>query len=610
MRLHKFLLDNNMIKTKSKFYKGFFLLLVLFFAYTQTWATSGPPRLYRACQSGSDVNLYWTPPADTCGSFTSYMIYARKTTADPFTILDSVLVLSQTSYLHIGGAIPIPSWEYFIVCLNDCNGFPTTASDTITVDLTPPPNTDPDSVSINPFTGEILIGWNKNTTADLDGYTLYEEVGSQTLKIEDVRGLFYKTSAYNTKDSTHTFKIAAFDSCGNLSPSITTHTTIKLIGALDDCAGKLELTWTDYKGWAGVQKYEIHVSRNNSVYIPEQIVDGNTLSYTLDQIVSGDIIKVFIRAISSLDNNISSSSNLFSDSIPSVKLPTINYLSLVSVVNNTHVQVKWITDPAGEISIFKIRRGKDILNMDVIADVIFDPLKSEYIYEDKDSKASFDKTIYYYQIEVYDNCKNPTGSFSNISNTIVTTLNPANDTQNIVSWNKYSFFNLGVGYYYVYRGLEFDGQYTWKIIGSATPNVIDFIDDSPPSEGGNTGICYKVEAFENPGNPLTSNQEISTSSRSCELKDFKIFFPNAFNPFGVNRKWVPKGSYINYDKTEVSIYNSWGQFITKITDIHKGWDGKDDKGEWMLPGSYIFYATITGVNKRKETQKGDFLFLR
>ena len=71
---------------------------------------------------------------------------------------------------------------------------------------------------------------------------------------------------------------------------------------------------------------------------------------------------------------------------------------------------------------------------------------------------------------------------------------------------------------------EFGGVYEWQVIGSSKSTDTTFFDATPPSEVGNTGICYKVVAFENPGNVLTPNQMQSNSSYSCELKDFKIFF--------------------------------------------------------------------------------------
>jgi hypothetical protein len=605
------LLSAKQNKLSKLFYsKNIFLLLLCCISYVSSYSVSSPPVLRKACLSpNKDIVLYWTPTNDTCSSFIQYKIFARKTSSDPFVLLDSVNNINQNSYTHFVSPPSSNSWEYYMVCENDCNGFPTSTSDTISIDLTAPSTTDPDSVSINPLTGDIIIGWKKNTTPDLFGYTIYDELGAS---IGNTTDTFYIIKGKNIDDSVYTYKIAAFDSCINLSPSITTHSTIQLKGILDDCLGKVDLTWTPYKGWAGIQKYDVFVSRNGGSYLVEESTDGSTLNATLTSVLPGDFLNVYIRAYNSLDINISSSSNMFKDSIAKVKLPKINYLSLVSIVDNKYAQIKWVSDTAGEISFFKIKRGKDTTNFEYLADISFDKNKNEYIYEDKDPKAVFSDIIYYYQIEVFDNCKNPTGSLSNISNTVIskTFQNPFDSTQNTIIWNKYRNFLLDVGYYYVYRGLEFNGVYEWTIIGSTKPTDTFFVDENTPSEAGNTGICYRVDAYENPGNIFTTNQEISVSSRTCELKDFTLYFPTAFNPFGINRKWVPKGSYINYEKTEVKIYNQWGQYITTITDLHKGWDGKDDKGEWLQPGSYIYYATITGVNKRKETVKGDFVYLR
>lgn len=584
-----------------------FLLLV----NQQAGAYTGAVNLRRACVSpNKDITLYWVSDTDACNSFIQYKIWGRKTAADPWEVVDSVGQLSQTTYTHVGAAVSGTSWQYKIVVENNCNGLPGPDSDSISVDLVAPAASDPDSVSVDPFSGKIVVGWKKNPASDLAGYSVYQQSGAVTSNIGNTADTFLTISGFNTADSAYTFKIAAFDSCGNLSPSISTHSTMLLKGNLDECAGIYNLSWTAYEGWPGIQKYDIWVSRNLGPWNPEKNVDGSTLAATVDNILPGDMIQVFVRAYSAIDNAISSSSNLLQDSIALVKIPKVNYLSLVSIKDNKSVVINWISDTSGEISFFRLKRGKDILNMQTLADIQFDKNSAYYAYEDRDEKAGFDKTIYYYQIEVFDNCRNSTGSLSNISNTIIANVVVVNDTQNMVVWNKYSYFSNEVGYYYVYRGLEFDGVYDWQVIGSSKSSDTTFFDATPPSEVGNTGICYKVTAFENPGNTLTLSQMQSNSSYSCELKDFKIFFPTAFNPFGVNRKWVPRGSYINYDKSEVKIFNRWGQYITTIEDMHKGWDGKDANGNWMAPGPYIYYAIVTGVNKRKQTFTGDFYLLR
>ncbi len=568
------------------------------------------PNLRRACltNNGKDAILYWIPSANSCGSFRSYHIYARPNNSTAFSLMDSVNVQAQSTFTHIN--IGVTSWQYFIITHKDCNGDSIVSSDTIPIDLTPPSVSSLDSVSIDINTGSVILGWATNNTPDVAGYFIFRVTGSQNLLWGSTRNPYLKITGTVPQDSVYSYNIASYDSCGLAAAGALAHSTIKLSYLLNECTGEASLTWTGYAGWTTVKGYDVVVDKNGSGYQILTSVDGSTLTYTLAGIKPGDVIKCFVRGWSADNSTISSSSNKHDIMIPLVKLPKVNYLSGVSVTDNSFVTIRWVSDKNGEISTFRLLRGTDSLQMDEVASIPFDATKTEYSYDDKDPKLRLNDRIYYYRILVYDNCENFSGSLSNVSNTIKDSVIQLTTDANQLVWNPYSFWYKGVGFYYIYRGVFLNGKYNWEIAGSAKSTESSWIDVNPPSEAGNTGVCYYVEAHENPGDPFTSGIEVSTSNYSCEIKDFTFFFPNAFNPFGINRKWVPKASYVNYELSTITIYDRWGQRVKTITDIHDGWDGKDGKGDWMEPGLYIFTASITGVNRRKQTFEGKFVFLR
>ncbi len=586
------------------------LFLTLLLAGCQHVSAETGPNLRRACltNNGKDAILYWIPSANSCGSFRSYHIYGRPNNSSPFQLKDSVSV--QTQSVFTDPNIGVTSWEYFIITHNDCNGDSIVSSDTIPIDLTPPSVSSLDSVSVDINTGSVILGWTSNKTPDVSGYFVFRVTGSQNQLWGSTQNSFFFIAGTVPQDSVYSYNISSYDSCGLAAAGLLAHSTIKLSYLLNECTGEAVLSWTGYAGWNSVKGYDIVVDNNGSGFQIIASVDGNTLSYTLSGIKPGDVIKCFVRGWSADNGAISSSSNKHDIMIPLVKLPKVNYLSAVSVANNSFVTLRWISDMKGEISTFRILRGLDTFQMDEIASIPFDATKTEYNYDDKDPKVKVGDKIYNYKILVYDNCDNFSGSMSNISNTIKDSVIQLTADANMLVWNQYNFWNQGVGFYYIYRGVFLDGKYNWAIAGSAKATETSWIDISPPSEAGNTGVCYYVEAFENPGNPLTASIETSKSNYSYEIKEFTFFFPNAFNPFGINRKWVPKASYVNYDLSTITIYDRWGQRVKTITDLHDGWDGKDSRGDWMEPGLYIFTASITGVNKRKQTFEGKFIFLR
>jgi gliding motility-associated-like protein len=595
--------------------KSWCLLVGLVFISLSGNAISGRGNLRRACAqiSGTDVTVCWSPLIDACGSFKSVHIWARQDSTFSFSFLDSITDIGTLCYTHTGATSGGKNfWQYFIILHNDCNGDSTASSDTVRIDFDPPAVSEIDSVSVDPITGNVTLGWQKNTSADVAGYIIYKQYGgSQNIPILNTSATAASLSGLSPNDSAYTFFISAYDSCGIQSAGSKTHTSILLKGALDDCSGIASIDWTNYisSNWAGISNYEVWVSRNNGGFVREESVINSVLNTQVSDIKSGDSVEIIIRTSDSSDPNKTSSSNILKLKNPAVKLPKVNYLSSVGVINCEFSRINWTTDSSGEISSFKILRGLDTLKMDTIATVPFER-KLYFEYDDKDAKVNLNKAPYFYRILVFDNCGNFTGSYSNISNTIRLAVYQVDDSTNRIGWNSYGTWSKGVGYYYVFRGVELNGEYVWKIAGSIPATDTSWVDENPPSEAGNTGVCYRIDAHENPGNPLIASEAVSLSNCACEIKDFTVYFPTAFNPFGINRKWIPKGSYINYEKSTVLIFDRWGQFVTTIEDLHKGWDGKDKDGEWMPPGLYHYQAIITGVKKNKKTYRGSFMYLR
>lgn len=61
-----------------------------------------------------DVTLAWVPPADPSGEFFQYDIYHASVAGGPFTLLSTVGVLAQTTFLHAGAAANAGPQFYYI----------------------------------------------------------------------------------------------------------------------------------------------------------------------------------------------------------------------------------------------------------------------------------------------------------------------------------------------------------------------------------------------------------------------------------------------------------------------------------------------------------------
>jgi hypothetical protein len=67
-----------------------------------------------------DVELNWIPSTDAYNSFMGYNIYTSNSKSGPFTLLDSMVNLTDHSYTHIGANATLQPIYYFIKTKNNC----------------------------------------------------------------------------------------------------------------------------------------------------------------------------------------------------------------------------------------------------------------------------------------------------------------------------------------------------------------------------------------------------------------------------------------------------------------------------------------------------------
>jgi gliding motility-associated-like protein len=576
----------------------FFLMLLL-----PAWVSAfeGKPNLRRAClqTNKKDIVLSWNVPGDTCNSFIAYDIYGKPDLTQPFKFLDSVNIYNQNLFIHKDAFIISGTWQYYIVARFNCNGVEET-SDTILLDLVQPPSAPVDSISIDPLTGNILIGWSPIPASDLAGYVVYEYVAPDNITIDTVENPFIEISGKNTSSQIYYYSIASIDSCGNLSPISTRHANFVLTHTYDSCSQNVKLSWGNYQGWT-TGKFYIYLNKNLEGY---SIVDSATSNEYTFNATLGDSLQFFVSALKNDPfKKILSSSNAVRLKVPAPVSPRFNYLTNVTVLLN-QINLKWLADINATIKSFTILRSRDSIRFEQIANIPFDGLQ-EQGYIDTAIKDPVKK--YYYMIVVKNNCDKVIDS-SNISNNIVLNLNMLPQA-NTLSWNLYSSWNTGIQEYQLQRGTDFNDVFTWNTITTITDNQTVHIDYPLPTASGNAGFCYYVEAFQNPGDTFGIN-EISRSNEVCETGDAIIYFPNAFAPAGVNRIFKPSGIYIDYKLSYMKIYDRWGKLVFETLDLRKGWDGFDMDGNDLTGSSYLYMANIRGLNGNVIVKKGMVTLLR
>lgn len=131
---------------------------------------SPQPRCVAVLPNG-DVTLTWSPPDNTVGTFDSYLISSSSSPTGPFTVVDSVTGLTQTTYTHAGANAQANIVYYTIQTRSGCAGrYIATPLDTVnTMRLK----------LVNPTNGTAVLSWNPIATPPIVSstgiYKIYRE---------------------------------------------------------------------------------------------------------------------------------------------------------------------------------------------------------------------------------------------------------------------------------------------------------------------------------------------------------------------------------------------------------------------------------------------------
>jgi gliding motility-associated-like protein len=123
-------------------------------------------------------------------------------------------------------------------------------------------------------------------------------------------------------------------------------------------------------------------------------------------------------------------------------------------------------------------------------------------------------------------------------------------------------------------------------------------------------LCYCIKSIENLPNSTFNRQDTTYSNVVCVDAEPIVYFPNAIQINGFNTVFKPKGLFLNNTESTIYIYNRWGELIHTVKDISIGWDGKDQKGDFVQSDIYVYKATIVGINEKKLNFNGTISVLK
>ena len=469
-----------------------------------------------------------------------------------------------------------------------------------------------DTVSLDPLNpSQVSVSWLPSPSGDVVGYIVYHFNGASW---DSIGGLNSATASYFLHNNpaaalaSQRYSIAAFDSCGNVSNIGVSHNTLFITAKLDICRSAIDVRWNPYINMVGgVNQYNIYMSENGGPYSYLASVPGTSVTYSHTTLNNGSEYCYFVQA---QGNTVSrtASSNTACEIANLLTLPTFSYLKKATVIDLRRVIVECFVDTAGspDVSRYKLQRSFDKNGPFTTVSAI--SYTGSPIITFNDFSARTDQFSYYYRMITIDSCGNEVLT-SNLGRTILLTGQPDFNLVNQMKWNIYEEWLGDVSNYSLYRSV--DGIWSptpIAIVNNGTVQYDDNIADLYKFPNYSGKFCYRIEAYEGPGNTYGFS-DTSISNEFCLVQEPHLFIPSAFTPDGKNPIFKPEFIYIDAKNFYFVVYNRWGQKVYETRIPGDGWDGTY-QGLVAPEGTYAYTVRIYGTNGQEIEKSGSVTLLR
>ncbi len=525
-----------------------------------------------------DWNAIHTPNLLTSNGW--YMIY-KETTPGNWVKIDSTTNLQYTYTL-----LQCNEVVKFRIEISDADGCSSVSSAKggQLKDVTGPGVPLLNTISVDSTTGKVVIDWGACPDNDTEGYIIFQYIGGIWVPVDTVYGQSSTSYIDNNSapgSSSLSYRIAAFDTCSNMSTMSNIHKTIYLQGAIDICQSQITLNWSSYISMTpSLEGYNIYYKENNGAWSLLAAKSSSETSHTYTYSNIGSDMCFAVQAYGDSGNKTSLSNVICIRTLTYAK-PDFAYLRYATV-NDGHVDLNCYVDSTASISQCNIMRADSINGVFAIIETLYGLPASSTILS-SDYTASTGEKSYCYKMVIYDSCGSEILT-TNIAKTILLSVETGNDFNNTLTWNDYQEWPGTVNSYNIYR--KTDAVSPAVLVSNVLSGSNSYIDDVSNYTSTEGEITYSVEAVENSGNPYGFN-DVSMSNEVLSLELPKFFVPNAFAPNGVNKIFKPIGVFIDHSDYKFVICNRYGWKVFETTNIEEGWDGVY-KGK-ITVGVYAYY---------------------
>jgi hypothetical protein len=539
-------------------------------------------------------NAFGQPlPSTSTGSYDIYREYPAGT----WTLIKSITSLSAKDTIDVCNAVL--NYRIEIRDASGCISVSNIDGDSF-IDGIPPNRPILDSVSIN-SAGQAVIGLLPSSSGDAIAYVIYQHIGASVIAIDTVPGnspVLYINSASIANGTVETYDIASIDSCGNVCTHSLAQNTLFVAGQYSICGRSVFLQWNQYRNMVGgLKEYQVLVSLNGGPY--SLVGSTGDLFYRHNNLVAGSTYCYLIRAVNNT-GDVSSTSNNVCFLAKAQTQPSYIYVSAVSVISSSSIEVRVGVDTASTVKGINIYRSDSATGVFSFIGMISAGAAPTYIFTDSDVEPG--NKSYYYYAEVVDSCGLP-GISSNTSKSILLRA-VANHGQytNTLNWDDYSVYLGNVASYNIFRAV--DGTFSPSPVANVAGNVLSYQDDVSDFVPNQGKFSYYVQAVEGAGNPY-GFAELSNSNIVDVYHGDSIFIPNAFAPRGLNKVFLPITQYVEKTDYKVSIFNRFGQQIWATESDTEGWDGNG-----CQEGIYIYVVELKNAYGEYKEYRGTVMLIK
>lgn len=532
---------------------------------------------------------------------------------DPFTNWSNSVALSSNQNSYSIEVTTCGDLLSFLVFSNQqfCPSISPIVED-VFFDQTPPAVPSIQSVTVN--NGHPQVNWTPSTSPDTHGYILYQCFGTNRVIVDTIFGgqsSSYIDNGIVSANETACYTVCAFDDCPSGNPPSPNTSAAGadcncsiLLSPLSQtpCSSDIAMSWTPYSGWSdGVAFYIIYHAEGNGNFTAIDTISNGTFNFThaLDDFTQLNH-SYYVLALSNNGNF----------SISNVRTITLNYPTPPPYQFISHVD----TELDKTVSVF--------VNVPVTTDPHRVVLQryDDYFEEWVDAAEQMNSLnplvfsisgllpqyfVYQFRAVVVNQCNDTVGFTNRSNNILLEGLLNEQGNGHLLKWNNYKNWPSGIFQYEIYRAgsntRNYDSLPPLVFRDTLNQFYYDHVDSLFQEDGVN---YYRVRAIGFDGDLSLDTTYKSWSNEITMMQSPLIFVPSAMLINGVNNTFGPVISFSPRSRYEMYVYSKWGDVLFYSDDYDVQWDGRDEGGDFVPQGVYVYYVQYANGTQELLSKRG------